>query len=109
MSDTFPARAIVRNICTTVTILGLCLLGVAVFQAWEGELAAEYYPDAVHTAKHHAGGLLLALAVPFHVIFIGMILQRKWLTRPMARFARLGIVLSGIWLGVALAVRTFAL
>lgn len=109
MSDTFPVKTIVRNICTTVTILGLCLLGVAVLDAWEGRLAAEYFPDVIHTGKHHAGGLFLALAVPFHVIFIGMILQQKWLTRPMARFARLGIVLSGIWLGIALAVRFFVL
>ncbi|BDQ34064.1 hypothetical protein [Pseudodesulfovibrio portus] len=109
MSETSPVRTIVRNICTTVTILGLCLLGVAVFEAWEGRLAAEYFPDAVHTGKHHLGGLLLALAVPLHVIFIGMILQQKWLTRPMARFARAGIVASGLWLGIALAVRAFVL
>ena len=109
MSETFPARTIIRNICTTVTILGLCLLGVAVFDAWEGRLAAKYFPDAAHTGKHHVGGLFLALAVPFHVIFIGMILQQKWLTRPMARLARVGIVTSGLWLGIALAVRTFVL
>ena len=109
MSETSPARTIVRNICTTVTILGLCLLGVAVFEAWEGRLAAEYFPDAAHTARYHVYGLLLALAVPLHVIFIGMILQQKWLTRPMARLARVGIVISGLWLGISLAVRAFVL
>lgn len=109
MSEAFPARAIVRNICTSVTILGLCLLGVAVYNAWEGHLAVKYFPDAVHTAGHHAGGLLLALGVPLHIIFIGMILQKKWLTKPMALCARVGIVVSGIWLGIALAVRYFVL
>jgi len=109
MSATSPARTIVRNICTSVTLFGLCLLGVAVFDAWEGRLAAEYFPGAAHTGKHHLYGLFLALAVPFHVIFIGMILQQKWLTRPMARFARAGIVTSGLWLGTALAVRMFVL
>lgn len=98
-----------RNICTTVTLLGLCMLGVVMFDAWEGRLAVKYFPDISHGREHHLYGLLLALPVPLHVIFIGLILQKKWLTVPMARFARVGIASSGVWLGIALAVRHFML
>ncbi len=96
-----------RLFASTVTGVGLCLL-VLVFWDWHtGVLAGEFFPDTEHTYKHHLGGLLLALPVSLHVIFIGLIIQKKWLSPPMARFAWVGIVSSGLWLGASLLAKLF--
>ncbi|MCJ2165545.1 MULTISPECIES: hypothetical protein [unclassified Pseudodesulfovibrio] len=102
-------RGIVRNICTTVTLIGLCLLGVVGLEAYEGKLVALFFPGMDHSVKHQAYALLLSLPVPLHVVFIGLIIQKQWLTRGMARFAWIGIVVSGLWLGAALAVKALVL
>lgn len=83
------------------------MLALLLWDALGGEVAGKYFPDADHTRAHHIGGLLLALPVPLHVIFIGLIVQKKWLSPPMARMAWIGIVTSGVWLGIALAIRLF--
>ena len=103
------AKGIIRNICSTVTIIGLCLLGLVCLNAYENTLAAKYFPEIAHTARHRVFALLLALPVPLHVIFIGLIIQKQWLTKPMARFAWIGITASGLWLGTALVVKMFVL
>ena len=103
------AKGIIQNVCTTVTIVGFCLLGLVIFDYTEGALGPEYFPDVELVDKHHLYGLLLALPVPLHVIFIGLIIQKQWLSVNMARFAWVGISSSGIWLGIALAVRFFFL
>lgn len=92
---------------SVVSLVGVCLLVLVVRDWFNGILTGEFFPDTTHTYKHHLGGLLLALPVPLHVIFIGLIVQKKWLSPPMARFAWVGIVSSGMWLGVALAVKLF--
>jgi len=109
MSTPSPAKGIIRNVCTTITLVGLCMLGLVFYNAYEGGLVARYFPDVEPVARHHVYGLLLALPVPLHVIFIGLIIQKKWLTESMARFAWVGIVSSGMWLGASLTVRTFFL
>lgn len=72
-----------------------------------GELPVKFFPDTEYTAGHHFGALLLALPVPLHIIFIGLIVQKKWLSPPWARFAWIGIVSSGMWLGASLLVKMF--
>nr|WP_287411371.1 hypothetical protein [Pseudodesulfovibrio sp.] len=109
MFDSPALKGIIRNICTTVTIIGLCLLGLVGLDAYEGTLAAKYFSGSQLVAEHHTYALLLALPVPLHIIFIGLIVQKRWLSEPLARFAWFGIVSSGLWLGVALAVKMFLL
>lgn len=78
---------------------------------WDGQagiLAKEHFPDTNHTAGHHFGGLLIALPVPLHVIFIGLILQKRFLSPGWAKFAWVGIVTSGMWLGASLLYRAVA-
>ncbi|MDC0336094.1 hypothetical protein OAN24_04260 [Pseudodesulfovibrio sp.] len=98
---------IFRILASIVSVVGLCLLVLVLMDWHNGILAGDFFPDVKHTPKHHLGGLLLALPVPLHVIFIGLIVQKKWLSPSMARFAWVGIVLSGMWLGVSLAVKLF--
>ncbi len=96
-----------RICASAVSIAGLGLLGLVLYDATVGALAAKFFPGTESTPFLHLGGLLLALPVPLHIIFIGMIVQVKWLKPPWARLARVGIVFSGLWLGVALAAKLF--
>ncbi|NDV18228.1 hypothetical protein GO013_02190 [Pseudodesulfovibrio sp. JC047] len=109
MSNSSVFKGIVRNICTTITIVGLCLLGLICLDASEGVLAARYFPNSIIVAEHQVYALLLAVPVPLHLIFIGLILQKRWLSEPLARCAVIGIIGSGVWLGVALGVKFFVL
>lgn len=96
-----------RTLASATTLVGVVLL-VLTFSNWhQGELAARYYPGLEHAVGHHFKGLLLALPAPLHVVFIGLILQKRHLTAPWRRFAWVGITASGIWLGISLAVRNF--
>lgn len=107
MNDTPFLRPVVTGICNTVTIVGLCLLAL-VFYEWEqGVLAEEFFPGIAHATHHATYALLLALPVPLHIIFIGLIVQKRWLSPGMARFAWIGITASGIWLGISLLVQFF--
>jgi hypothetical protein len=47
----------------------------------------------------------LIIPVPLHIISIGLVLKRKWLSRFWARAAWPAIFISGCWLGAAIAVR----
>ncbi|BCS88831.1 hypothetical protein [Pseudodesulfovibrio sediminis] len=109
MSISPATKGIIQNICNTVTIIGLCLVGVVLLKYYDGGLAPKYFPESLHTDKHHVYGLLLALPIPLHVTFIGLIVQKRWLSANMARFAWIGITVSGIWLGIALLIKIFAL
>lgn len=96
-----------RTLAFTITAAGFLLL-LLTFWYWDqGELATRYFPDIDHSPGHHLQGLLLALPVPLHVIFIGLIIQKKHFSSPWQRFAWVGITGSGVWLGISLAVRTF--
>lgn len=98
-----------RLFASTVSVIGLCLLALVLYDGFSGVLAGEFFPDTETTPLHHLGALLLALPVPLHVIFIGLIIQKRSLTPPWARFAWFGIVSSGVWLGIALVVKLFVL
>lgn len=94
-----------RIAASLVTVVGIGML-CFVFWDWQtGSLAAEFFPDVERQPDHHLKGLLLALPVPLHVIFIGLIIQKKYLSPPWAKFAWFGITTSGMWLGVSLLLR----
>lgn len=96
---------IFRILASLVTALGVILLVTVIIDLMAGALAMDHFPDMEHELHHHVYGLLLALPVPLHMIFVGLIVQKKWLSPPMAKFAWVGIVSSGMWLGVSLLVQ----
>ena len=98
-----------RIAASLVTVVGLGLLVLVVVDWHNGLLVAELFPDVEHTPRLHIYSLLLALPVPLHVIFIGLIVQKKWLSPALARFAWVGISSSGVWLGISLLVKTTVL
>lgn len=104
----FPER-LFRRVCAVITLVGIGLLVLVLRDAITGALTHDFFPSLDHTPGHHLIALLLALPVPLHVIFIGQILQKRWLPRKWQKIAWIGITGSGVWLGVALAVRLFVL
>jgi hypothetical protein len=99
-------RLAVRSVATAVSLVGIGLLGRLLWMAADGSLCAAVLPHAAPGGWTPAIVLALALPVPLHVIAIGLIVQRRWLSARGAQFAWIAIVGSGTWLGVALVVRT---
>ncbi|XPV75602.1 MAG: hypothetical protein ACNI27_13280 [Desulfovibrio sp.] len=95
-----------RIFASTVTAVGIVLLGVVFYEFYMGTLPEKFFPNLTGT-KLHLPSLILALPVPLHVIFVGLIVQKKHWSPRMAKFSWVGIVGSGMWLGASLAYRTF--
>ncbi len=93
---------IFRLLASMVSVIGIGLLVIVLMDWQAGTLAPRYFPELEHMTKHHIYGLLLALPVPLHVIFIGLIVQKQWLSPIWQRFAWVGIVTSGLWLGASI-------
>ncbi len=87
-----------RILASTITVIGICLL-ILVLVDWQNGTLAE------HATGQRLEGLLLALPIPLHIIFIGLIIQKKWLSPPWARFAWIGITTSGLWLGASIVAK----
>ncbi len=94
-----------RTAASLTVIAGFLLLMKILFQASRGTL------DVSHVTVELGllSALILSLPVPFHVMSVGLVLQRKWLTGLWNRIATWAVTLSGIWLGAALAVKLFVI
>ena len=103
------SKTVVRVIATVVILIGFLVLARVLYQGLTGELAQKYFAQAPDSLIHSVYALLLSLPIPFHIIAVGLVLQLKWLSTPWDRAARWAVVISGCWLGVALAVRWLAL
>jgi len=92
-----------------VVVVGLLLFARIIHDAAAGSLTAPVFgrPQVSWTCQIYALGL--ALPVPFHVISVGLILQRRWLSPPWARGAWIATVISGCWLGLALGIKALIL
>lgn len=99
----------VRIFATAVSAVGLVLLARLLVQLPGGSLARELFPSAEPSAMSSLAAAVLGIPVPFHVISVGLILQRRWLSPTWARIAWICVVASGLWLGASLAVRAVLL
>ena len=95
-----------RIFASFISIVGFGLLIDVILEASSGVLIEDIFPEYNKTFTYKTLALLLALPVPFHVISIGMILQKRWLTEKLRRIAWISIFTSGIWLGIAIIVKT---
>ena len=102
-------KTVVRVIANVVILVGFSVLARILYQGLNGELAQKYFAQAPDSLTKSIYALLLSLPIPFHVIAVGLVLQLKWLSTPWDRAARWAVVISGCWLGLALAVRWLAL
>lgn len=103
------ARVLARLVgCGAIGVGFILLLGV-LQELSAGALAAEHLGESPRAWRRDLAALALELPVPFHVMSVGLVIQKRWLTRRWARVAWYAALVSGCWLGAALAVRTFVL
>ena len=102
-------KIIVRVIAIIIIFAGFLLLGGVFYYGLSGGLAQQYFTPPQGSVIQNIYALGLSLPIPLHIIAVGLVLQLRWLSPPWARATRWGIVLSGCWLGLALAIRWLAL
>ena len=98
-------KMIPRAVANLVIFVGLFLLFKILCSAVNGSLTAQLFaalPDSWITRVFALG---LSLPLPFHIISVGLILQKKWLSPRWKRAAWIAVVVSGCWLGVALGIK----
>ena len=99
---------LVKAVAGIIVLVGVFLFLQILYKAGTGSLTDQYL-DPLPAGWAPGYGLLLALSfglpIPFHVVSIGLFIQRAWLTPRWAKTAWFGIVISGCWLGISLFVR----
>jgi hypothetical protein len=98
-----------RTAANMVVVVGLLLFVKVLYSAVTGSLSAEFFarPQGSWLLTLYALGL--SLPVPFHVVSVGLILKRRWLSPFWAKVAWRAVVTSGCWLGVALGIKLLVL
>lgn len=92
-----------------VVLVGCILLVRVFYLSFSGQHAEQLFPLHQPSWRLYLYTLGLSLPVPLHVISVGLIIQRKWLSPAWSRIAWFGIIISGCWLGIALAIKIFVL
>ena len=103
------SKRIVRVIANAAIAVGLYLFARMIYGAVNGFPAAPFVNKSQGVVSNTLFALALGLPVPFHVISVGLLLQRRWLSPSWARIAFPAVVISGGWLGVALLTKIFLL
>ena len=98
-----------RLIANAAIAVGLFLFARMIYGAANGSLVARLFPESQESVWYTAAALVLALPVSFHVISVGLVLQRCWLPPSLGRISFLAAVFSGCWLGAALGFKLFVL
>ena len=99
------ARAIFRIAANIIVGVGVALLIKTAFSSFNGDLARELFPDRPASAMANACAFGLSVPVPLHVMAVGLFLQLKQLSPGWRKTARFAVVISGLWLGLALAIK----
>ncbi|MBT8332250.1 MAG: hypothetical protein KJP06_07970 [Deltaproteobacteria bacterium] len=99
---------IFRLLTNAAIIAGVLLLVRVIYGAVDGIVTAQLLPESRGILWNTAVALGLGLPVPLHVIAIGLVLQRRWLPDWWAKISVPAVVISGCWLGAALAIKFLA-
>ena len=103
------SKSITVACATIVSLAGVALLVRVLVNAAGGALVGELFPASGESWGLTVWALVLSLPVPLHVISVGLILRRRWLSPRWKRGAWRAVAVSGCWLGMALAVKVFLL
>ena len=103
------SRMTVRLIANIAILVGIYLLARTIYGAANGSAAARLVHESQGFVSSTVIALALDLPVPFHVISVGLLFQRRWLSHSWAKTAFPATVISGGWLGVALVTKVFLL
>ena len=102
-------RMIIRLIANISILVGIYLFARMIYGAVNGSAAAQLVHESQGFVSNTVIALALDLPIPFHLISVGLLLQRRWLPHSWARIAFLAAVISGCWLGIALMSKIFLL
>ncbi len=102
------SKLILRVTANSVIVVGLYLLINLMYTAATGALGSPDFARPRGSWIRNIYALGLSLPIPLHVISIGFFLQVRWLSDLGAKAARLAIIVTGCWLGVALGIRVLA-
>jgi hypothetical protein len=102
-------RVVVRAMGSGVVLAGMFLLVRLLHGVSAGSVTVDGIGWVQATWGRKAVVLALRLPVPLHVMSVGLMVQKRWLPPAEARAAWVSVVISGCWLGVALAVRLLLL
>jgi hypothetical protein len=95
---------IFRLLANAAIMVGVFLLARVIYATFDGILASQP-PESPGIFWDTAVALGLGLPIPLHIIAVGLVLQRRWLPRWWARISVPAVVVSGCWLGAALAIK----
>ncbi len=98
-----------RALAWIVFVVGVVIFGLTLWRAVNGQLVERYFPEAAPSFALTIAAFALRLPIPLHIMAIGLIVQKPYLSRPLAKFSWFFIVTSGCWLGLSLAIRHFVL
>jgi uncharacterized membrane protein YGL010W len=98
-----------RIIANMVVLSGIILLVRVLYGFFTGQLAVQTLAQSHEVWTSAVYALALRLPVPFHVMSVGLFLQRKWLSPTWAKIAWYAVVISGCWLGIALVIRLWVM
>lgn len=102
-------KMIPRALTNLVICVGLFLLVKIFYNAATGYLTAQFFTASPASWTTHVFALGLALPLPFHIISVGLFLQKRRLSPPWKKVAWIAVVVSGCWLGVALGIKLLIL
>ena len=98
-----------KTVANMVIAAGLLLLAKVIYNAVTGSLSVRLFSRSQGSWLLTMYALGLSLPIPFHVISVGLILKRRWLSPFWAKAAWPAVVMSGCWLGVALGIKLLVL
>ena len=102
-------RNIIRIIAKIAVAAGLLMLVRVIYHAANGSLVAQLFPESQQSWISNLYAIALSLPVSLHVISVGSVMQRRWLSSHWTRIVWPAVVISGCWLGVALVIKVFLL
>lgn len=102
-------KIIPRALANLVICVGLFILVKIFYNAATGSLSAQLFAASPESWTAHVFALGLALPLPFHIISVGLILQRRWLSPAWKKVAWIAVVASGCLLGAALGIKLLIL
>ena len=104
-----PAKIAISIIANIVVAAGFYLLFQILFHAASGTLTKTVFGSTPGSSLWNIGAIALSLPVPFHVISIGLILQKHWFSTRWVKVSWFAIIVSGSGLCVALFIKLFIL
>ncbi len=94
-----------RMAANIVILIGLFVFARILYNTANGHLAEQLFTQPQGSFSEIFLVLGLSLPIPLHIISVGLILQRKRLSRFWSRIAWVAAVISGCWLGTALGIK----